>query len=439
MSAEYEIFVKTLTGKVVSVRVTADNTVDDLMRKMHDKTGVPPSSQKLLFGGKQLEPLGTLRSYGIGKEAQVFMIVQMKSEEKKEDEVKVPSLPSKSKSASMESPSTSTTSTTPSPPVAPSYNNDWTKDMEKALLESFVKSAYSSNVEIIFSFDTTGSMASCLDQVRQKVSETVNKLMKDIPNIRIGIISHGDYCDDSGNHTISKLDFVDKSEVDKIVSFVKTVGSTGGGDAPEAYELALKEAREFSWTEGYSKALVVIGDEVPHPPSYTTEKINWWEELEKLSEKGVKIYGVRALSNEYAKAFYEELSARTGAISIHFNNFNLIVDMFLAICYREASSTHLEEFKQEVKQEGKMTQELAQVFDTLSQPNPEKAKNPEKKFKLSDPWYNIENDKGAPSYMKDANSGKWVPYKASGGNAPSPSTTTTATTKESKKGRRKKK
>jgi hypothetical protein len=428
-SPEYEIFVKTLTGKVISVRVTADNTIDDLTRKLHDKTGVPPSSQKLLFGGKQLEALGTLKSYGIGKEAQVFMVMQMKKEEKKEEEVKVPSAPTPASS-------TSTTSTTPS---TPSYNNDWTKDMEKALLESFVKSAYSSNVEIIFSFDTTGSMASCLDQVRQKVSETVNKLMKDIPNIRIGIISHGDYCDDSGNHTISKLDFVDKSEVDKIVSFVKTVKATGGGDAPEAYELALRDARGFSWTEGYSKALVVIGDEVPHPPSYTTEKINWWEELEKLSEKGVKIYGVRALSNEYAKAFYEELSARTGAVSIHFNNFNLIVDMFLAICYREASSTHLEEFKQEVKQEGKMTQELAQVFDTLEQPNPEKKSN-EKKFKLNDPWYNIENDKGTPSYMKDASGVKWVPYKANGP-APTSTTTTITTTitKESKKGRRKKK
>jgi len=256
--------------------------------------------------------------------------------------------------------------------------------------------------------------------------------MKDIPNIRIGIIAHGDYCDDSGNNAISKLDFIDKTGVDKIVNFVKTVKSTGGGDAPEAYELALKEAVEFSWTEGYSKALVVIGDEVPHPPSYTTEKINWWEELDELAEMGVKIYGVRALNNDHAKPFYEELGAKTGAISIQFKNFNLIVDMFLAICYREASATHLEEFKAEVKQEGKMTQELAQVFDTLEKPNPEKQTSAEKKFKVQDPWYNTDNDKGSPSFMKE--NGKWVAYKAN-----STASTSTTTTEKKKKGRGKKK
>jgi len=410
--------------------VNAENTVDDLMRKLHDKTGIPPTSQKLLFGGKQLDAIGTMKGYGIGKEAQVFMVMQMaKTEEKKEEEVKKPSAVPISSPAS-----SSTSSTTPSTPV---YNTEWTKEMEKELLESFVKNAYSSNVEIIFSFDTTGSMAACLDQVRQKVSETVTKLMKDIPNIRIGIIAHGDYCDDVSNSTISKLDFIDKSGVDKIVNFVKTVKSTGGGDAPEAYEMALREAVEFSWTEGYSKAVVVIGDEVPHCPSYTTEKINWWDETKKLSDKGVKIYGVRALNNPHAIPFYEELGAKTGGLSINFSNFNLIVDMFLAICYREASSQHLEEFKQEVKQDGKMTQELAQVFETLEKPNAEKEKTPEKKFKVNDPWYNIANDTGSPQYMRQG--GKWVGYKNTPAPASSTSSTTTTTETKAKKKKGKKK
>lgn len=75
----------------------------------------------------------------------------------------------------------------------------------------------------------------------------------------------------------------------KLCKFVDEVSSTGGGDAPEAYELALREARFFSWDDDAAKALVVIGDEVPHPPSYTTEKINWWEELDCLVNLGVKI------------------------------------------------------------------------------------------------------------------------------------------------------
>lgn len=62
---------------------------------------------------------------------------------------------------------------------------------------------------------------------------------------------------------------------------------------------------------------------------------------DKLSEMGVKIYGIRALSSTHAIPFYEEISERTGGVSIQFTHFPLIVDMFLAICYREASAEKL--------------------------------------------------------------------------------------------------
>jgi hypothetical protein len=201
--------------------------------------------------------------------------------------------------------------------------------------------------------------------------------------------------------------------VSKICNFVNSVGASGGGDAPEAYELALRVARKkFSWTPGYSKALVMIGDEVPHPPSYTTKKINWKTEVDKLANMGVKIYGVRALNCSYASPFYEEMSERTGTVSITFQSFKLIVDMFLAICYREASSEKLQEFKEEVKKEGKMTEELSTIFETLSQPNPEKKTKEEVKslHRSTATWYMIENDNGSPSYQWDKKSKRWIAY-----------------------------
>jgi len=81
--------------------------------------------------------------------------------------------------------------------------NEEKKDM---LLQSFVGDK-SSKVEIVFSFDTTGSMAPCLGKVREKVSETVQRLLKDIKNIRIGVIAHGDYCDDVNTYAIKKIRF----------------------------------------------------------------------------------------------------------------------------------------------------------------------------------------------------------------------------------------
>jgi hypothetical protein len=188
------------------------------------------------------------------------------------------------------------------------------------------------------------------------------------------------------------------------------VPSTGGGDAPECYELALKEANKCSWTKDCSKAFVMIGDQVPHPPSYTTSKINWFDETDRLAEKGVKIYGVRALSCNEAIPFYEELSERTGGVSINFHNFALIVDMFLAICYREASPEKLQEFKEEIQSEGKMEGEMGVIFETLSKPNMEKKDKKElakRKLKSTDPWYDISKDWGAAQYQYSKATKSW--------------------------------
>jgi len=189
------------------------------------------------------------------------------------------------------------------------------------------------------------------------------------------------------------------------------VSSTGGGDTPEAYELALKEARFLSWQDDTSKALVVIGDEVPHAPSYTTERINWWEELDCLVNLGVKVYGVRALNSPHAIPFYQEMSEKSGTVSITFNSFHLITDMFLAICYREASAEKLAEFKEEVKKEGKMNEELGTIFETLAQANPEipqAKKEKEKKKKSNEDWYDIERDHGSPQYKMDKETKRWT-------------------------------
>src|SRR5205085_2518463 len=46
-------------------------------------------------------------------------------------------------------------------------------------------------MDVVFSFDTTGSMHTCLAQVRKKVKETVGNLFEEIPNLRVDVIAHG--------------------------------------------------------------------------------------------------------------------------------------------------------------------------------------------------------------------------------------------------------
>ena len=67
----------------------------------------------------------------------------------------------------------------------------------------------SNNIEVVFSFDTTGSMYPCLTQVRRRIKNTVTRLMNEIALIRIGIIAHGDYCDERSSYVTKKFDLSD--------------------------------------------------------------------------------------------------------------------------------------------------------------------------------------------------------------------------------------
>lgn len=180
-------------------------------------------------------------------------------------------------------------------------------------------------LDMVIAFDTTGSMSSYIDAVKKHVTELIPKLFSTNPDLRIGIVAFGDYCDMPSKNVFGEayqvLDLT--NDEDRIIKFVRDAQNTSGGDGPEFYELVIKKiTEETSWREGSTKAVLLIADAGPHTVGYSysdrviNNQIDWREEAKKAAEKGIKFDTLTITVEKW----YKELSEMTNGISAPFKS-----------------------------------------------------------------------------------------------------------------------
>jgi len=133
--------------------------------------------------------------------------------------------------------------------------------LRKGPLRGTVSRLRESGLEIVFVFDSTGSMDRVLSAAKRRIFRMVEALHALVPSARIGIVTYRDHGPTEEYVTRAVPVTLD---VYRVMNFMHTIDAGGGGDFEEAVLDALRAATSQRFEPKSRRVVVLIGDAPPH-------------------------------------------------------------------------------------------------------------------------------------------------------------------------------
>ncbi len=239
------------------------------------------------------------------------------------------------------------------------------KSLSKPLMEKIHNSG---SLEIVFMFDTTGSMDVYLSEVQTNVQLIVREIKKRVRDARIGVVVYKDH--EQGPYVTKALSLTD--EENKIIDFLRSpqIEPGAGGGGAEAVECALHDANHFDWSAGIrGKAIILIGDKPPHGVMDSFEECtagnDYRTEINSLIAKKIKVYTVLCNNVVETRGNFQWMADKTGGKFVTLEEIQDLVNLIIAVSIKESNPLLLASYTDELKKKGTLSDSRKKLLESI--------------------------------------------------------------------------